>query len=211
MKQSKGIIEENKIDFEHFDYYHKVISTIESNLEASPDISIESCKSFLEGIAKTVILKLDLSESYKAQNKSLDKMEFMPLLKHCLTLLSQAYDEFDEDFVRRAGGWFQRLAEMRNMAGDISHGKSAPKQHNSSVELAQFAVNMTDAIGLYILSHFFKTDTDMKYEDNEEFNLFLDEQFELEGKIRYSRAVYDQDYISYENQLDAYLADMEIE
>ena len=101
-----------------------------------------------------------------------------------------------------------RLSELRNERGDISHGKAVPKKFVSNVETAKMVMRVTDSILTYILSAYFSIDLSytekIAYEDNPEFNDILDESYCLEG-IVYSQALYDQDYDSYEEQLRDYL------
>ncbi|MDC4682027.1 abortive infection protein, partial [Acinetobacter baumannii] len=44
-----------------------------------------------------------------------------------------------------------------------------------------------------------------KYEDYLEFNDYLDEQYELPNGLIYSKALFEQDYDAYSEELDNYL------
>ena len=101
------------------------------------------------------------------------------------------------------------LGEVRNNRGDISHGRLSPKEEVSTPELARLVFDMTKAFLTYILNIFFAVKRkqiaeETKYEDNEEFNNYLDEQNELEGKLSYIRALFDQDNLSYIGQFESF-------
>jgi len=71
---------------------------------------------------------------------------------------------------------------------------------------------MTKAILEYILSIFFEIlqnlhDEEIAYEDNTSFNDWLDETHIMEGKLLYSKALFEQDYIAYCDQLESFLED----
>jgi hypothetical protein len=116
------------------------------------------------------------------------------------------------EFPRRAASLIQRAGELRNERGDISHGKAVPKKYISDAETAKMVMRVTDSILTYILSAYFSIDLSytekIAYEDNPEFNDFLDESYCLEGVV-YSQALYDQDYDAYEEQLRDYLDNLE--
>ena len=96
-----------------------------------------------------------------------------------------------------------RMAELRNERGDISHGKSAPKEVTSTKESAKMIMHVTDGITSYILGSFFKIDLtykeEIQYDDYPVLNEMLDEENPLDG-ISYSRALFDQDNVAYMEQ-----------
>jgi hypothetical protein len=60
MKQSKAIIENNLDNNPEFQYHLDThFLKIAENLESHPDIAIESCKSFLESISRTIIKNIE--------------------------------------------------------------------------------------------------------------------------------------------------------
>jgi hypothetical protein len=72
--------------------------------------------------------------------------------------------------------------------------------------------HITDGIISYILNIFFSIDwtclDNIKYEDNEDFNSYLDEELELDGVI-YSKALFDQDPAYYKEKYNNYLSNKE--
>lgn len=194
------IIDTNKDARPNFVEHLKIIEIIEEHKNKNPDISIESCKSLIEGIAKSVLLHLDQSESIS----TLNKLESPPLFRRMLNILSDYNPNFEVDFTNRTCAVIDRLSAIRNKRGDISHGKSYPKEEESNNELADFIIQTTDALLTYILISFYAIDSIPKpqipYEENPEFNTFLDEENAVVGII-YSRALYDQDYVQYKQSL----------
>ena len=211
MQQTRDIIIGNKKNHSHFEYYELHINQIEKNKVTHPDVAIETCKSLFEGISKTILLSLDKT----LESSDVDKLDFQPLFKKSMTKLNE-YNEFLEgDFVNRASSLIHLLGEIRNKRGDISHGRKSPKEVYSSKDFSKFVVDMTDYLLYYILSHFFAIDImeykDINYEDNDEFNKYLDEAFTLDGIVVYSKALYNQDYFAYVEQLKEFESNKEEE
>lgn len=209
MQETRKIINRFKVTHELFEYYEMIIEKIENNVTQNPDISIESSKSLIEGISKTIWKKLDTT----ATKSSLDSLSVS-------RLVSSACEKIDEqisieiDFPKRASSLVQRMGEIRNDRGDISHGKLVPKESISSSATAKMIMLVTDSIVSYILKAFFSIDLsykeETKYNDNPEFNDFIDENYPIE-LISYSKALFDQYPVDYENQLQDYLLSMEEE
>ena len=76
----------------------------------------------------------------------------------------------------------------------------------NDAEFADLIVGITDNICTYMLRRLDRlADKVTEYEDNPEFNDFLDEQNPLPGKIRYSRALFEQEFETYEIELGDFL------
>jgi hypothetical protein len=209
MNKTRQIINDNKEKFSEFGYYHNVIDKIEENIEKMPDISIESCKALVEGLSKTILKKM--GEVYIEKGRNADSPN--NLLKKTLNILSK-YSNIDMVFAQTACGLLLRISEVRNERGDISHGKASPKEFVSDQDLAESVMHMTDGIVFYILKVYFKVGLsfvdEIKYEDNDEFNQFLDGENVLDG-VSYSKALFDQDMVFYKDLLSSYLSDKEQE
>lgn len=207
MNRLEKIIEKNILKHKHFEEYFKIIKMIRDNRDENPDISIESCKSLVEGISKTIILNLDKSHSLE----KIDKYDLPKLFKESVKVLSLKCEEIEEDFIMRFSTIIQVLGEIRNKRGDISHGRMAPKQVNSSSEFASTISYMTESILYYILEHYFNLDLEfnssLEYEKMKVYNDWLDHsvEFPLE-KVNFSKILFDYDNDSYENRYnDEYL------
>lgn len=206
MKSVRTLIESNNKRFADFAYYQNIIDVIEQNVTSQPDICIESCKSLIEGVSKTILKTLDPTIS-EAQIKKLD---VMPLFKRAANKLAELDDEIEPDFINRSGSLIENFGMIRNQRGDISHGKAVPKLDCSTPQFSNLVTRITEAIAFYLLEHFFRLELkqEIKYEDNSEFNQWLDSLNPL-GTLSYSKALFEQDKVSYEQQLLNYLSDQE--
>lgn len=206
MDKLRKIISDN-IEKDDFTYYLGIIDKIEENIIDMPDISIESCKSIIEGISKKILKRLKIS--YIEKGGSADSPN--KLLKNVLEELLK-YSNIDTEFVYTACSLTLRISQIRNERGDISHGKSAPKEVFSDQNLAEVSKHITEGILCYVLNIYFSTDwsclDDIKYENNDQFNQFLDEENQLEN-ISYSKALYDQDIVAYKSKLSDFLSEEE--
>lgn len=208
MQLVRTLINDNNEKYEHFAYYEKIITIIEQNEASNPDICIESCKSLIEGISKTILKTLDTT----ATSKSLEGKDFHNLFRDALNKLSEYNEDIEVDFVRRAVSLIQVLGEIRNKRGDISHGKLAPKELVSYSQFSKLVSQMTEGIVFYVLEQFFAIDLsfkeEVKYEDNPNFNQMLDD-FNYFENLSYSKALFDQDYVAYCEQLLEYESEQE--
>ncbi len=207
MKLTRNIINEHIEVFENFQYYHTILDFIEDNIKTNPDISIESCKSLFEGISKSILSVLDSNYS-PAEIKKIKSVE--QLVKKMFNKLKEFVDLEQFNYITT---FVQEIGTIRNDRGDISHGRTAPKDISSQVEFAIMVVNSTDNFISYILNIYFsierKTLNQYKYEDYEEFNQWLDEQDSAGFFKSYSFALYETDYIRYEQELQNFYPDIE--
>lgn len=208
MQLVRTLINTNNEKHEHFAYYETIITVIEQNVSTNPDICIEGCKSLLEGISKTILKTLDPTTN----NRVLEGKDFQVLFREALSKLSEYNENIEVDFVRRAVSLIQVLGEIRNKRGDISHGRLSPKELVSHSQFSRLVSQMTEGIAFYILEQFFAIDLsfkdEVKYEDNIDFNQMLDEVNYFEN-LSYSKALFDQDYVAYCEQLLEYESEQE--
>ena len=204
MKKTRQIIDDYKAGFSEFQYYHNILDKIEENREKMPDIAIESCKSLVEGVSKTILNKLKVAYSDKGVGADTARNLFKKVLDSIPSAVS-----CDVEFVDKICALITRMTEIRNKRGDISHGRLSPKEEESDKSLAEFIAHVTDGTIYYLLKIYFTADLsyleEMKYEDSPEFNQSLDENYQLDGIVSYSRALFDQDLTSYRVQRDEYL------
>jgi hypothetical protein len=223
VQRSSRLIQANLGQFPDCAYYVPLFAKARRNAARHPDICIETCKSLLEGISKTIILGLDGSTPLD----ELDKKDVEPLVKSAARLLRANDDVVEDNFVNRVSGLAHSLGALRNARGDISHGKAVPKSEESNGDFARLCLQMTDAIAFYMLQSFFgsKLPTkalnieevlvdeepleggipNIKYDTNLAFNDELDRQYPLDGKLLYSDALYRLYYEDYILELQAYL------
>lgn len=204
MDKTRQLIVKNEMKFPEFIYYLNIIDKIEDNILIMPDVTIESSKALIEGVSKTILRKIDRSYTDKGGKDSASV-----ILKKSLNGLSGYYKDLDVNFSNFACSFINRTCEIRNEKADISHGRSSPKDSNSDIYLSESIAHTTDGIVSYILKVFFNIDwtclEDVKYEDNEDFNIYLDEELELDGVI-YSRALFDQDPAYYKEKYNNYIS-----
>lgn len=226
MDSLKSLITRNIDQFPDFEYYIPIIEKAERNQESHPDIAIECCLSLIQGISKTIILKLDTTADPNKLENDNTESRVHHQFKRAAELLKVNDDIYETAFTGSCSGLTSALAKLRNARGDISHGRAVPKILQSDIELARLIMEITDSLLRYTLGSFFAIDLDkkakeleriaqeeedlIKYEDNQEFNDLLDEQYPYEGKLLYSEALYklyDKDYTI---QLQAFLDDQKL-
>lgn len=191
------------------DYYDSLCDVVERYVEEKPDITIETCKSIIEGIS---ILAIHLL-AQEPINK-LKSVKYEALFKRALKEIeakSHPEFKFDENIVNRFGAAVGYFGEIRNQHGDISHGKASLKDQINDAELAEMVIGITDSVGTYMLRKIVQiySDTQIQYSENEAFNLYLDELVPMDELVRYSRALYDQDYSAYGEQLAEFVSEMD--
>jgi len=208
MQLVRTLISQNNDKYEHFSYYEGIIDVIEQKIQSHPDICIESCKALIEGVSKTIIKKLDVT----ATDGELNKMDVMPLFKRAANKLAQYDKELELDFINRTASLIQNFGQIRNERGDISHGRAAPKELFSSPQFSSLVARVTEALAFYVLEHFFRLqlphEIKIKYEDNSDFNKMLDTTNPM-GSLSFSKALFDQDNVSYCEQLLDYQTEQE--
>ncbi len=206
MKLTRNIINEHIEVFENFQYYHTILDLIEDNLITNPDISIESCKSLFEGISKSILSALDIS--YSASE--IEDKTVQHLLKRTFKKLKEFIEIEELNYISL---FVAEIGTIRNKRGDISHGRPSPKEITSDVEFAKMVVNSTDNFIYYILKLFFSIEVEnekqYEYDDYEEFNEWLDEQDSAGFLRRYSLALFETDYVRYEQELQNFYPDKE--
>ncbi|EMI55091.1 abortive infection family protein [Rhodopirellula sallentina] len=216
MDTVKEIIEHQIGRFPEFAYYLPLIEKAKADLVEHPDICIETCKSLLEGISKSIIEKLPNPHA----RPDLDKLEVGPLVKLAVTQLKVNNDIVEDDFLKRCSSLAYAMGALRNARGDISHGKGAPKLHQSDDKLSSLSLKMTASVLFYMLDAFFSIpdpevapvgEERIEYEDNPDFNQSLDDENPLDGRVLYSRALYDQYYEDYTIQLSDYQYEQELQ
>ena len=204
MQKTRQIIAENQEAFPRFaEYYSLIIEKIEKNIEPMPDVAIESCKALIEGVSKTILKYYEVP--FKENGRSIDSPK--DLLKKAMDRISKD-TTVDDAILQKGRELVERIMQIRNDRGDISHGRAAPKDDCSEQCLAEAIEGITDGLVFYLLSCFFLADKSYreseKYEAHPEFNQYLDDDNPIEG-ILYSKALYDQDPVAYQQQLENYL------
>lgn len=188
-----------RVSRHNLSYYESHLNLIDSYIEEKPDISIESCKALIEGISK-LALHLLAQEPISSSNGDLSE-----LFKRALNKLQEGKGFVDVDIARRLSGIVHYLGQLRNSNGDISHGRASLKDQLNDADFAEFISEVTESLSVYLLRRLDQqAEKEIIYEENEEFNFYLDEQTPLTGQVLYSRALYDQERETYETLLGDY-------
>lgn len=200
--KTRKIIDLNVSKHDGFEGYYLLIEKVQKNVNINPDISIEACKSLIEWISKFILTKVDKTYS------SSESLEMSPLLRKMLLKVWEfSKKEFDDSLIQRLASVVHRIWELRNNRWDISHGKIYPKYEESDINLSNFVVSITDELLFYVLNIFFNLDFSVdewiKYEDNEDFNDYLDEEnnFIYIWRKRYSEALFELEPETYITEL----------
>lgn len=203
-----------KKEYPEFEYYLLHVKKINSNKSSYPDIAIETCKSFIEGVSKTILIKLDSTFDEKSATSGRNPKSVQQLFRLALEKISKYNMNFEESFVHSSGQIVNVISNIRTERGDISHGKSVPKINNSTPEFAEMLANVTEQILVYVLNNFFqiKISEKLNYDNLEEYNNWLDESLDFPiRKAIYSKVLYENDYDEYEQRYkDEYLSSIEI-
>lgn len=185
----------------NLEYYHSHLTLIESYIEEKPDISIETCKALIEGIAILALHLLKQEPLDSHQNSSISE-----LFKRALSELQKGRGFSDVDMVKRLGSVVHYLGEIRNSHCDIGHGRASLKDQVNDADFAEFIIGITDNLCTYMLRRLDQLSVkEVLYEDNPEFNDSLDKDNPMPGKILYSKALFEQEFETYEIQLGDFM------
>jgi len=202
MNRTREFLSQNRVSFDRYTNFedHRVYYyAIEKKVTA--DNCIETCKSLIEGIAKTVLSQIDLkhkavSERFETQelislNSTFDKMkgkgeDFPVLFRQAILVLSNYHQACQKELMNSLGKDFCKyLTRLRNDRGDMAHGRAAPKVEKSTLDLAFMIENITDLIAFHMLEILSLIDfskTDEVSQDQAIIESFMvKEDFELEG------------------------------
>ena len=183
-----------------FQHYQWQIDSAIDNVYTNPTFSIELCKSVTEGICKTILTDKNITDIPK---------DFSPLVGKTidsLNLNSHTDKEHLTNLCTRMKGVCSYISEIRNKTGNFgSHGQDIAHLGATS-DLSIFVLNTTNTILGFIL-HFYNVTNDyrlsarIRYEDYQQINNLIDEEYLIEGKytISYSKALFDQDLDAYKD------------
>jgi len=131
---------------------------------------------------------------------------FFGLFKRALSELQKGRGFSDVDMMKRLGSVVQYLGEIRNSHCDIGHGRASLKDQVNDADFAEFIIGITDNLCTYMLRRLDQlSEREVQYEDNPAFNEYLDEENPMPGKIFYSKALFEQEFKTYEIQLGDYM------
>ncbi|MDN6281246.1 MAG: abortive infection family protein [Psychroflexus sp.] len=222
MEKTRAVITANLSSHKDFEYYFSIIDIAEDSVNEKPDVTIDCCKSLIEGVAKSILITLD--NNYKKNNKLVDGVKASKLFDKAIKLISK-YDQSligkETDFLSKSRELVDVIIGIRNDRGEISHGKFTPKPNEiiSTSEFGLFVINLTDSIVSFMLKILFQIDLPQTerliYEDEEmeAYNTWLDDSTDFPiKKAKYSQLLYENDYDEYESRYsDEFLKTDDIE
>lgn len=196
-----------RIKRHNLEYYHSHLDLIETYIEEKPDISIETCKAVIEGISK-LSLHILLQKPLADQNKE----DFTPLCRRALNELQKGRGFSDSGLCQRLAGVVHYIGEIRNAHCDIGHGRASLKEQVNDADFAELIIGITENLGTYMLRRLdYLAEPVLEYEDNPDFNNYLDELNSLPNNVLFSKALFDQEPETYEVELGDYKLQLETE
>lgn len=196
-----------RIKRHNLEYYHSHLDLIENYIEEKPDISIESCKAVIEGVSKLTlhVLLQEPLETHKDE-------KLQPLFKRALQELQKGRGFSDTDLCNRLGNVVQYIGQLRNDHGDISHGRASLKEQVNDADFAELITGITENLGTYMLRRLdYLADSVTEYDDNPDFNDYLDALNPLPNNVLFSKALFEQEPETYEVELGDYKIQFEID
>jgi len=217
MESLEALVKRHLKEFPDFQYYGALaefISAIESyHQDLNMGVSSDCCNSLLQSLCKTIITQIDSTTV-----GSLEPLRTDQLIKKAATLLQKNDDAYERDFVSQLGKIGVHINAIRNSRGELSHGRCIPKELINDQDLSRLLREITESLSRYLISSFFSLALEkqskeefeieedlIRYENNLEFNEFLDEEYPLDGKLLYSQALYTLYYEDYEIRLQTFL------
>ena len=203
IKTLRSVLDRRIFVEDDLDQYERYIVQIESNKTNEPNIAIEAVKALAEAVFRHILahgkIKVEFAEILTQSKPTTYKI----FQSTCKALADQ--NLIDIEILGLGQKFFNDISEIRNSVGLISHGKDLRDVSNLSPATLELAISTTLNYIVVILEAYEQLleEPKVSYEDNTEFNEYLDEQYPVEG-ILYSQALFDQDAVSYEEQLDEY-------
>ena len=212
MKQSRELIALHSSKHKWLQELERLLTHIDQQSDQCGDTLIECSKSFIEAIAKNAIIKLNPNEKIKDINEAklgdLFKKTRKAICEHSSIEKLMPISEV-ELFFSALNQWMLFIGKIRNDIGEVSHGKILPKSYSIDLNMAQIFSEIIDRFAYIILSMLLEIDLsylqNYRYENFPDFNEYLDDQYELPNGLSYSRALFEQDYDAYSEELDNYL------
>jgi hypothetical protein len=203
-------IKENIDQSPSFAPYQEAIGLIEQTVTSNPTLCVETCKSLVEGICKTILTNKNIP--YAAD------ISFQGLTRQTIESIINLDDGFREDLAelgRRIASVAQKLAEIRNNNGFAGHGMDVLNPRLTET-VSLFAYKITDTVAGFILNCYINnravnTDHRIHYKDCFAFNEYFDDLNPMQvGVVRISasEALFNQDYEAYKESYFDYLEDL---
>jgi hypothetical protein len=189
-----------------FNAFERHVLMIEQSIETNASLCIETCKSLIEGICKTILT--NKNTTYKQSDS------FQSLVRRTIDSITLSHNRSEKicELSRRIASVSQLIAEIRNEYGFVSHGQDV-KSRTIDTSLSLLTYKITDVLSGFILHYYIKynkpkSGSRIHYEDCRMFNEYFDDANPLTiGSLTLSasEALYQQDYQAYREEYLYYL------
>ncbi len=190
------------------------ISLVEENKESDPNVALDGAKSIVENIAKTILAdkNIDCDQSWSVQRVVKNAFESMPVFKKIT--------EKDLESAKSVIGSFENitrvLGDFRNSHGFFAHGRDIQSEKFDRY-LIELVISSSDLLASFLVTchaEDLKDRSRIYYEENDEFNRYLDETSEeypvVQGiQLVPSKALY-TDIEAYKEQLNNFVNEKDI-
>lgn len=191
----------------------KSCTEIETYLDTSFPIAVESCKALVETICKTILIEQEVSYSGSAKVQQ--------LMSETVKLLGfPNYSEQLKHFGRSLVNITQNLAEIRNDIALISHGTTVDDLRKEKIDQvsASLLVNTIETLACFLIEYYElefpkrigEVETKApELKDFEEFNLYFDDLYGAVEIAEYqyppSEVLFVVDPTAYQSEYQKYL------
>jgi hypothetical protein len=195
------------------------IQEIEANLKERPGLVFDYAKSLVETTCKTILKEMGQTadESWKIQQLASITLKAVVRVPAGHPDPDAAKDRL-ETTLKGLVGVVHGLGELRNLDGELGHGKEADRITMSSFH-AEFAARAADAVVKFLVeAHRSAQEADgvpssLSYYENPDFNDYVDNLHPacviLVGEYKASEVLYQMDRQTYSDALAEYLDEEE--
>ncbi len=195
------------------------IREIESNLKERPGLVFDYAKSLVETTCKTILKEIGQTadENWKIQQLASITLKAVVRVPVGHPEPEAAKDRL-ETALKGLVGIVHGLGELRNLDGELGHGKEADRVTMSSFH-AEFAARAADAVVKFLVeAHRSAQEADgapssLSYYEHSEFNDYVDDLHPpcviLVGQYKASEVLYQMDRQTYSDALADYLNEAE--
>lgn len=233
MDLTKNAISKYQTNIIGLNQYLLVVKEIEDNKILNPDISIDSCKSLIEGLCKKALSLIsdeyNTNKSFKKQCEKFDKLldnTFNKVFKEAFEVdLIKSFSKIlyqknkTNELILKSSelsrtntiNAVNAIVKLRDTRGDISHGRLYPKLTTTSYHLMNSIIGITDSICSYLiiemsLRYFEKLEHETKVNELKDYRSNSDFNHWLNESLDFEFPVKKTSYsrVLFDNDFDLY-------
>ena len=180
------------------------VETIENNVSTNPALCIETCKTLIEGICKTILTNKKVTFANDSTLIWLVQRSISSTINE-----NEVYRSDMVDLCRRIAGVADKINVLRNSAGFASHGMDVLNPRLTET-IAFFTLRITDTLAGFVLTCYnanrvVSIEHRIHYEDCSIFNDYYDDLSPMPYGLSTSLALFQQDYEAYKAAYYEYL------